>query len=110
MARSRTATVATPTRPTLVRLTPSGQVSIPKPIRDSRGYAAGDFFTIEPTTDGVILRRQIITPDPDRQAYLNAKAGIGLSPVFDRADAFLADLHRKTGRKPSPASRRKRKK
>ena len=53
-----------------------------------------------------------IKDDPDeagRQAYLNAKAGKGLSPAFDTADEFLADLHRATGTTPAVARRRRKK-
>ena len=41
-------------------------------------------------------------PDIDeagRKAYLDAKAGKGLSPIFDTADAFLDDLHKATRRR-----------
>ncbi len=47
--------------------------------------------------------------DAGRQAYLNAKAGKGLSPAFETADEFIADLHRATGRRPTTARRQRKK-
>jgi Arc/MetJ-type ribon-helix-helix transcriptional regulator len=55
------------------------------------------------------LHAQHDIEDAGRQAYLDAKAGKGLSPAFDTADAFLADLHRTTGRTPAVARRRRKK-
>ena len=55
------------------------------------------------------LRAQPDIDEASRQAYLDAKAGKGLSPVFDTADAFLDDLHR-AARRPAVARRRRAKK
>jgi Arc/MetJ-type ribon-helix-helix transcriptional regulator len=54
------------------------------------------------------LRAQPDIDEAGRQAYLNAKAGKGLSPAFDTADAFLDDLHKAT-RRPTAARRRAKK-
>jgi len=55
------------------------------------------------------LHAQPDIDDAGRQAYLNAKAGKGLSPAFDTAAEFLADLHRATGRTPAVVRRRRKK-
>jgi Arc/MetJ-type ribon-helix-helix transcriptional regulator len=50
-------------------------------------------------------------PDIDaagRQAYLDAKAGKGLSPVYDTADEFIDALHQ-TVQRPTVARRRTKK-
>ena len=57
----------------------------------------------------VYFRAKADIDEAGRQAYLNAKAGKGLSPAFDTADEFLADLHRATGRTPTMARRRRKK-
>ena len=57
----------------------------------------------------VYFRIKADIDEAGRQAYLNAKAGKGLSPAFDTADEFLADLHRATGRTPTMARRRRNK-
>lgn len=49
------------------------------------------------------LRAQPDIDEAGRQAYLDAKAGKGLSPVFDTADAFLDHLHRATKKRLAPA-------
>lgn len=54
------------------------------------------------------FRAQADIDEAGRQAYLNAKAGKGLSPAFDTADDFLDDLHRAVRRsKPLALTRRK---
>ena len=107
-AHAQVTEIAAP--PRLTRMTSKNQVTLHKALTDARGLPAGSLFQIEDRPEGFLLKPVVITPDPDRQAYLNAKAGKGLSPAFATADAFLADLHQKTGRKPAAVARGKRKK
>lgn len=54
------------------------------------------------------FRAQSDLDEASRQAYLNAKAGKGLSPAFDTAEDLIAHLHRATkGRKAAARARRK---
>jgi Arc/MetJ-type ribon-helix-helix transcriptional regulator len=53
------------------------------------------------------LRAQPDIDEAGRQAYLDAKAGKGLSPVYETADEFLGALHEATRR---PGARRRAKK
>lgn len=70
-----------------------------KAIREAdEAFARGDYCTLDELeadlkADQAYLRAQ---PDIDaagRQAYLNAKAGKGLSRAYDNADDLIADLH-----------------
>ncbi|MFI5399162.1 MAG: ribbon-helix-helix domain-containing protein [Candidatus Binatia bacterium] len=54
------------------------------------------------------LRAQPNTDAAGRQAYLNAKAGKGLSPAYDTADDFIDALHQAVQR-PTAARRRTKK-
>jgi Arc/MetJ-type ribon-helix-helix transcriptional regulator len=54
------------------------------------------------------FRAQGAMDEAGRKAYLNAKAGIGLSPAYDTADEFLDALHQATKR--PPVARRRAKK
>lgn len=56
----------------------------------------------------VYFRAQELADDEGRQAYLDAKAGKGLSPIYNTADEFLDALHKAT-RRPTPARRRSKK-
>jgi AbrB family looped-hinge helix DNA binding protein len=42
--------------PETTRLSTKGQIILPKSIRDSREWQAGTEFTVEETSDGVLLR------------------------------------------------------
>jgi hypothetical protein len=104
----QTATLRRP--PRLTRLTRKNQVTIPKLMTDARGLGLGSLFQVEERADGFLLKPVAIIPDPDQQAYLDAKAGKGLSPTFDTVDEFLADLHRATRVKPARVRRRRQRK
>ena len=67
----------------------------------SRSELARDAFR-------VYFRAQELTEDEGRRAYLDAKAGKGLSPIYDTADEFIEALHQATRR--MPAARRRMKK
>ena len=58
----------------LVRLTPSGQISIPKAIRNALQVAAGDIFAVEQQGAAVVFRPQQLSDRDGRDAYLEAKA------------------------------------
>jgi hypothetical protein len=51
------------------------------------------------------MAQQLDIDEAGRQAYLNAKAGKGLSPVFDAADDLIAHLHRATKKRRATARR-----
>jgi AbrB family looped-hinge helix DNA binding protein len=38
------------------RLSTKGQITLPKSVRDARAWRAGTEFSVEETTDGVLLR------------------------------------------------------
>jgi Arc/MetJ-type ribon-helix-helix transcriptional regulator len=54
------------------------------------------------------LRAQSDIEDAGRQAYLDAKAGKGLSPIFETADEGLAHLHTAVKRHTVAKGRKKR--
>jgi predicted transcriptional regulator len=56
----------------------------------------------------VYFRTQELAADEGRRAYLDAKAGKGLSPIYETADEFIAALHQAT-RRPAVARRRRKK-
>jgi hypothetical protein len=94
MPRAMSQTSTLPRPPRLTRLTRKNQVTIPKRMTDARGLALGSLFQVEERPEGFLLRPVTITPDPDRQAYLDAKAGKGLSPVFNTAAEGIAHLRK----------------
>lgn len=105
----RTQQTTAPARlPRLVRMTRNRQISIPKTLADAEGLAEGTLFDVKLERGAFVFRPQTIV-DEGRQAYLNAKAGKGLSRAFETADEFIADLHRATGRTPTVAHRRRKK-
>jgi hypothetical protein len=110
MPRQALQTTALPRPLRLTRLTRKNQVTIPKLMTDARGLGLGSLFQVEERAEGFLLKPVVIIPDPDQQAYLDAKASKGLSPVFDTVDEFLADLHRATRVEPATAPRRRRRK
>lgn len=111
MARSISQALTSPQpAPRLTRLTRKNQVTIPKPMTDARGLGLGALFQVEERADGFLLKPVTVTPDPDRQAYLDAKAGKGLSRAFATADEFLEDLHRAARRRRATAARTKKRK
>jgi predicted transcriptional regulator len=67
----------------------------------SRSELARDAFR-------VYFRAQELAEDEGRRAYLDAKAGKGLSPIYDTADEFIDALHEATPR--AAVARRRRKK
>jgi len=87
------------TVPRLTRMTSKNQVTIHKALTDARGLPARSLFQIEDLAEGFLLRPVTVTPDPDRQAYLDAKAGKGLSPVFTTAAEGIAHLRKAVARR-----------
>ncbi|MFI5399340.1 MAG: ribbon-helix-helix protein, CopG family [Candidatus Binatia bacterium] len=67
----------------------------------SRSELARDAFR-------VYFRAQELAEDEGRRAYLDAKAGKGLSPIYDTADEFIDALHKAT-RRPAGARRSRKK-
>jgi AbrB family looped-hinge helix DNA binding protein len=107
MARSSTNTV--------VRVTSSFQVSIPKPIRERLGIKRGDLFDATPTNEGVLLRPKVIVDREDflaalRQDIEASEADIAAGRVvgtFDNARDFAkAFVNYKKKVKPQHARRR----
>ena len=47
------------------RLSTKGQIILPKNIRDSRAWGPGTEFTVEETSDGILLRPAGRFPDTD---------------------------------------------
>lgn len=86
-------------------------ISLPVPMAREvdRRRKAGHRTRSELVRDALrfYLRAEPDIEDAGRQAYLDAKAGKGLSPVYDTADEFLDALHKATRR---PVARRRTKK
>lgn len=84
---------------------------MPAPLRDRLNKKVQQTGAYGSTSDYVrdLIRRDLASAeDEGRRDYLEAKAGKGLSPVFETADAFLDDLHRSArSRKPLTRTRRK---
>ena len=76
-----------PTRPT--RVSPKGQVTVPKPVRDYLGIAAGSAVEFEVTDSGdVVLRKRPDTARPLR-GLLAAYAPDGPAPSTEALDAGI---------------------
>lgn len=46
----------------ITTLSTKGQLILPKAVRDSRGWSAGDRIVVEETADGVLLKREPDAP------------------------------------------------
>lgn len=78
---------ARPTRPS--RVSPKGQVTVPKPVRDYLGLDAGSAVEFEVTDAGdVVLRKR---PDSARplRGLLSAYAPDGPAPTTEELDAGI---------------------
>ena len=86
-------------------------VSLPKPMARlvDRRRKADHRSRSELVRDALrfYLKAQPDIDDAGRQAYLDAKAGKGLSPVYDTADDFIDALHEATRRPPTGRRRSK---
>ena len=49
----------------ITRLSTKGQIVLPKNIRDSRAWEPGTEFTIQETSDGILLRPARLFPETD---------------------------------------------
>lgn len=56
------------------RLSSKGQIILPKSIRDSQSWGPGTEFTVEPTEDGVVLRRATVFPHTELDEVVNILA------------------------------------
>ena len=77
-----------PSRPT--RVSPKGQVTVPKPVRDYLGLGAGSSVEFEVTAAGdVVIRKR---PDSARplRGLLSAYAADGATPTTDDLNAGIA--------------------
>jgi AbrB family looped-hinge helix DNA binding protein len=110
--RTATAETIAPAKPKPVRITPAGQVSIPKHYRDAMSITTGDYLMPELTPDGLLFRPQVLAPaaaTPDElRAFKRgrAEAAAGKTMPYEQYRTDRAQrLDRQRGPKRAKAAR-----
>ena len=82
------------------RVSSKGQVSLPKEIRDQRGWTTGAELIVENRPDGVLLRQRM-NEEPTRYEDVRGSLGRAKRPISDEDinAAVLAEARRRWERK-----------
>ena len=84
---------------TTVKLGPSRQIAIPKKVHDQLGLTPGTIFEVQIRAGSLVYTPKSLADWEGRQAYLEARAGHGLSPVFNTAAEGIAHLHSRVAKR-----------